>query len=97
MKAALKTMHESFDAEYVSLHVRVSNTAALTLYRDTLGFKQHDIEKQYYADKEDAFDMRKYLTTPSSEESEGEKKRGLIMKILLRSRAAGDDTRRGSR
>lgn len=74
MKAALKAMHETFDAEYVSLHVgclvpstenslltiivknlmsqvRVSNTAALTLYRDTLGFKQHDLDKQYYADK----------------------------------------------
>ncbi|KAF4661309.1 N-alpha-acetyltransferase 10 [Perkinsus olseni] len=75
MKAALKAMHETFDAAYVSLHVRVSNTAALTLYRDTLGFKQHDIEKQYYADKEDAFDMRKYLTTPSTKaDKENEKK-----------------------
>ncbi|EER17386.1 N-acetyltransferase subunit ARD1, putative [Perkinsus marinus ATCC 50983] len=77
MKAALKAMHETFDAEYVSLHVRVSNTAALTLYRDTLGFKQHDLDKQYYADKEDAFDMRKYLTTavPEADKDSQEEKK----------------------
>jgi ribosomal protein S18 acetylase RimI-like enzyme len=47
-------MVECFDAEYVSLHVRKSNRAATHLYRETLGFKVHDIEAKYYADDEDA-------------------------------------------
>lgn len=61
MTAVEKVMLTCYDALYVSLHVRVSNKAALTLYRDTLGFKVFDTETKYYADHEDAFDMRKYL------------------------------------
>lgn len=48
-------------AEYVSLHVRKSNRAAFNLYTETLGYKIHDIEAKYYADGEDAYDMRKQL------------------------------------
>jgi hypothetical protein len=55
-------MAETFGAHYVSLHVRVSNVAALHLYRDTLGFKVDKIEPRYYADGEDAFSMRMDLT-----------------------------------
>lgn len=51
-------MAETFTASYVSLHVRVSNTAALRLYRDTLGFNVDGTEAKYYADGEDAFAMR---------------------------------------
>lgn len=51
-------MVETFGAQYVSLHVRVSNNAALRLYRDTLGFKNEKIEAKYYADGEDAFSMK---------------------------------------
>ena len=51
-------MVESFQAEYVSLHVRVSNVAARHLYEDTLGFKNEKTEAKYYADGEDAFSMR---------------------------------------
>lgn len=51
-------MFESYNAVYVSLHVRVSNIAALALYRDTLGFKVVGTEAKYYADGEDAFSMR---------------------------------------
>ena len=51
-------MVESFGAQYVSLHVRMSNVAALRLYRDTLGFKNERIEAKYYADGEDAYAMR---------------------------------------
>jgi len=40
---------------YVSLHVRVSNRAALRLYADTLQFEQSEIESKYYADGEDAY------------------------------------------
>jgi peptide alpha-N-acetyltransferase len=51
-------MYETYGAKYVSLHVRVSNVAALALYRDTLGFKVGGTEAKYYADGEDAFSMR---------------------------------------
>ena len=59
MKAANRAMKESFGAHYVSLHVRESNRAAFHLYNVTLGYKIHDVEKGYYADGEDAYDMRK--------------------------------------
>ena len=48
-------MVESHAAQYVSLNVRVSNTAALHLYRDTLGFFVEKVESKYYADGEDAY------------------------------------------
>ena len=51
-------MFETYNAVYVSLHVRVSNVAALALYRDTLGFKVGGTEAKYYADGEDAYSMR---------------------------------------
>ncbi|KAJ0349228.1 hypothetical protein COL154_010955 [Colletotrichum chrysophilum] len=51
-------MVETFGAQYVSLHVRVSNKAAIHLYRDTLGFKTEKTEKSYYADGEDAYCMK---------------------------------------
>jgi hypothetical protein len=51
-------MVETFSAQYVSLHVRMSNVAALRLYRDTLGFKNERIESKYYADGEDAYAMK---------------------------------------
>lgn len=57
-----RAMAESHRAHYVSLHVRVSNTAALRLYRDTLGFEVEKIESKYYADDEDAYAMRRDLT-----------------------------------
>ncbi len=66
MRAAEHDMVECFDAEYVSLHVRKSNRAAFHLYSETLGFKVHDIEKKYYADDEDAYDMRKDLKSHPS-------------------------------
>ena len=55
---AERAMVESHGAQYVSLHVRVSNTAALHLYRDTLGFKVEKIEDKYYADGENAYSMK---------------------------------------
>ncbi len=51
-------MVETFQAKYVSLHVRVSNKAALHLYKTTLGFKIEKPEAKYYADGEDALCMR---------------------------------------
>ena len=55
-------MVESFNAHYVSLHVRVSNQAAIHLYRDTLGFKTEKTESKYYADGEDAYCMKLELS-----------------------------------
>lgn len=53
-----RAMAESHRAHYVSLHVRMSNTAALHLYRDTLGFEVEKVESKYYADGEDAYAMK---------------------------------------
>jgi len=61
MKQAQKTMEQTYNAEYVSLHVRKSNRAALGLYQTVLQFETSDIEKEYYADKEDAYAMKKML------------------------------------
>ncbi|CBY18128.1 unnamed protein product [Oikopleura dioica] len=61
MDQACKGMVENFGAKYVSLHVRVSNRAALNLYEKTLQFTKTEIEAKYYADGEDAFAMKKYL------------------------------------
>lgn len=44
-----------------SLHVRESNSAAYHLYNETLGYVKYDKEKGYYADGEDAWDMRCYF------------------------------------
>jgi ribosomal protein S18 acetylase RimI-like enzyme len=59
MEASEKSMAETYDAEYVSLHVRKSNRAAFSLYKETLRFSIHEIENKYYADSEDAYAMRK--------------------------------------
>ncbi|MCO5568986.1 hypothetical protein L7F22_022691 [Adiantum nelumboides] len=67
MSAAQRAMQEVFGAEYVSLHVRKSNRAAFHLYTKTLGYKIHDVEAKYYADGEDAFDMRKQLKSKTVE------------------------------
>lgn len=61
LTCAHECMSETFGAHYVSLHVRVSNKSALALYQDTLGYTNHGIEAHYYADKEDAYDMRKHF------------------------------------
>ncbi|KAL0638567.1 N-terminal acetyltransferase A complex catalytic subunit ard1 [Maublancomyces gigas] len=75
MRQSQKAMVEAFAAKYVSLHVRVSNKAALHLYRDTLQFEVDKVEEKYYADGENAYSMRKdlsFLEEPESDESEGE-------------------------
>ncbi|KAL1393487.1 acyl-CoA N-acyltransferase [Phyllosticta capitalensis] len=80
MRQSQRAMAETFGAHYVSLHVRVSNMAALKLYRDTLGFEVEKTESKYYADGEDAFSMRMDLSSlrqamideDGSDEDEGE-------------------------
>jgi len=70
MTQAQKSMVETFDAQYVSLHVRKSNRAALSLYRETLNFEIHDTEAKYYADGEDAYAMRKMLKPKEGKDKE---------------------------
>ncbi|CAK7274260.1 N-terminal acetyltransferase A complex catalytic subunit ard1 [Sporothrix epigloea] len=62
MRQAQLAMVETFGAHYVSLHVRVSNRAAIHLYCDTLGFHNEKTEPKYYADGEDAYSMRLELS-----------------------------------
>lgn len=66
MHCAHEAMKQTFDAEYASLHVRESNTAAKHLYIHSLGYEVHDIEAKYYADAEDAYDMRCYFKKKST-------------------------------
>lgn len=58
MRATHHQMKTVYDCDGVTLHVRVSNRAALTLYKDVLGYDIKDTEVGYYADKEDAYKMR---------------------------------------
>ncbi|GME72025.1 unnamed protein product [Ambrosiozyma monospora] len=61
MRQCLFALCENYKAEYVSLHVRKSNRAALHLYKDTLKFEVLSIENSYYQDGEDAYYMKKNL------------------------------------
>lgn len=63
MDQASHAMVECFKAKYVSLHVRKSNRAALHLYEKTLKFQIDEIEPKYYADGEDAYAMRRDLSS----------------------------------
>ena len=72
MEQAARAMVENFGAKYVSLHVRKSNRAALKLYKASLKFDIHEIEPKYYADGEDAYAMRRDLTSLSMEEKEAD-------------------------
>jgi hypothetical protein len=55
-------MVEIYNVSYVSLHVRETNFAAFHLYSETLKFAKHGMEPKYYADGENAYDMRKYIS-----------------------------------
>jgi N-alpha-acetyltransferase 10/11 len=61
MRRSQQEMADVFEAAYVSLHVRKSNRAAYHLYSVTLAYQVNDVEKGYYADGEDAYDMRCYF------------------------------------
>ena len=70
MRASQFAMSSIYDAQYCSLHVRVGNRAAIALYRDTLGFDVLKVEDKYYADGEDAYDMRVYLNKDKKKQEE---------------------------
>jgi len=81
MRASQRAMEEVYNAEHVSLHVRAySNRAAFHLYSDTLGFEIHDLEKKYYADNEDAYDMRRVLTAGKKKAEEAKAKKAITDK-----------------
>jgi ribosomal protein S18 acetylase RimI-like enzyme len=74
MSAAHKDMVENFKAEYCSLHVRVSNRAALGLYAGKLAYTKVGVEEKYYADDEDAFLMKKFFKETNESKSLAQKK-----------------------
>ncbi|KAI6005460.1 acyl-CoA N-acyltransferase, partial [Pisolithus albus] len=57
-KESMTSMHY---IQYIQLNVRISNRAALALYRDVLGYTIYRVEHNYYADGEDAFCMRLWI------------------------------------
>lgn len=69
MDQTARAMIETYNARYVSLHVRVSNRAALNLYQNTLKFEISEVEPKYYADGEDAYAMKRPLVKFAQEHS----------------------------
>lgn len=61
MKLSQTAMRDVFGANHVSLHVRESNRAAISLYTQALGFQVQGTEASYYADGENALSMRLLL------------------------------------
>jgi peptide alpha-N-acetyltransferase len=61
MDYAHNAMELTQECDHVSLHVRVSNRAALGLYQGKLKYKIAETEAGYYADGEDAYKMKKDL------------------------------------
>ncbi|MCL7046346.1 hypothetical protein MKW94_002307 [Papaver nudicaule] len=61
MTAAEKAMVQVYGFEYVNLHVRVSNHAAINLYTKILGYNIRDTLAKFFDDGEDAYLMRKQL------------------------------------
>ncbi len=61
MEAAHRAMKSVMEAEDVTLHVRITNRAAVGLYKGKLSYEQLEIDKGYYADGEDAIFMKKVL------------------------------------
>lgn len=80
MEQANAAMRETYGSQHCSLHVRRSNRAALHLYRQTMGFEETKLERGYYADREDAFAMRKPLGAPVGKWVQVEEKRLLRVK-----------------
>mmetsp|Transcript_8001 Transcript_8001/g.15612 ORF Transcript_8001/g.15612 Transcript_8001/m.15612 type:complete len:295 (+) Transcript_8001:240-1124(+) len=72
MNATHAAMEYVFGAEYCSLHVRVSNRAAYSLYSGKLTYEVVERETGYYADKEDAFYMKKMFELGVKKKAERE-------------------------
>ncbi|KAI6040000.1 N-alpha-acetyltransferase 10, NatA catalytic subunit [Pisolithus marmoratus] len=61
MNISKESMTSTYHLQYIQLNVRISNRAALALYRDALGYTIYRVEHKYYADGEDAFCMRLWI------------------------------------
>ena len=59
MKVAEYQMEHVYKCNSCSLRVRISNRAAISLYKRVLKYDVLDIDKSYYQDGEDAYDMKK--------------------------------------
>ncbi|XP_026418639.1 N-terminal acetyltransferase A complex catalytic subunit NAA10-like [Papaver somniferum] len=60
MDAAQNALVQEYGCEYVSLHVRTSNHAAISLFTEKLGYN-YAIAANFYRNGEDAYVMRKQL------------------------------------
>ncbi|KAI3936574.1 hypothetical protein MKW92_024458 [Papaver armeniacum] len=60
MDAAQNALVKEYGSEYVSLHVRTSNQAAVNLYTEKLGYN-YEIAANFYENREDAYVMQKQL------------------------------------
>ncbi|KAI3896307.1 hypothetical protein MKX03_009671 [Papaver bracteatum] len=60
MDVSQNALVQEYGSEYVSLHVRTSNQAAIHLYTEKLGYN-HESVVNYYDNGEDAYVMRKQL------------------------------------
>ncbi|XP_017028581.1 N-alpha-acetyltransferase daf-31-like [Drosophila kikkawai] len=76
MDQVSQAMVECFNAQHVSLHVRKSNRAALSLYTNSLQFKIQVIKPGFYRDGEDGYNMRRDLKGFASMEQGDEKAGG---------------------
>ncbi|KIM59965.1 hypothetical protein SCLCIDRAFT_1217206 [Scleroderma citrinum Foug A] len=61
MTLSKDSMMDAYPLQYIQLQVRTSNRAALSLYRDALGYTVYSVDHRYYADGEDAFSMRLWI------------------------------------
>uniref|UniRef100_A0A7S1GMW4 N-acetyltransferase domain-containing protein n=1 Tax=Cyclophora tenuis TaxID=216820 RepID=A0A7S1GMW4_CYCTE len=83
MRRSQMEMEKVFGAEYVSLHVRKSNKAAFHLYKETLDYEIHDVEKGYYADGEDAYDMRCTFNKKNEEQQQQQAVEGKMQALTV--------------
>ncbi|RZC82183.1 hypothetical protein C5167_044969 [Papaver somniferum] len=60
MNAAHNALVQEYECDYVSLHVRTTNQAAINLYTEKLGYNYESVIN-YYEDGGDAYVMRKQL------------------------------------
>jgi len=95
MERSQEEMARIFGAKFVSLHVRKSNRVAFHLYNETLRYTIHEVEKGYYADGEDAYDMRLDLTEYMRKKQEAMDHRAMILSQMtsqLEQLSVGVDT-----
>ena len=73
MKATEFAMKTCYNADGVCLNVRVSNRAAIGLYQGVLGYFVFKEEIGYYADGENAFEMKKVFQNAGGEKHQERK------------------------